>query len=174
MRKHFIALMMVLMIFLIILSVGIAGCSSKSPSTSSVIQPARTSSTPNDPNAFRTAIPTTPTPLPTPTSKPVPKFGRGDIVAYKPVTQETESLYIVLDYDSKNDGYDVTFIHRNDDGSWGHWTFTSTDYYFEREKFEKNYKAPDTWIYGHIDPDQVNCEQLKDPDAVKFFPCTRN
>jgi len=173
MRKHFIALMMVLMIFLIILSVGIAGCSSKSPSTSPVIQPARTSSTPNDPNAFRTAIPTTPTPLPTPTSKPVPKFGRGDIVAYKPVTQETESLYIVLDYDSKNDGYDVTFIHRNDDGSWGHWTFTSTDYYFEREKFEKNYKAPDTWIYGHIDPDTVSCEIPKDPDAAKFFKCAR-
>jgi len=130
--------------------------------------------TPKDPNAFRTAIPKTQTPLPTPTAKPIPHFSRGDIVAYEPVTSDTDNLYIILDYDSKNDGYDTTFIYRNDDGSWGHWTWQSNDYFFEREKFEKNYGKPDTWIYGHIDPDQVHCEQPKDPDAAKFFICTRN
>ena len=173
MRKHSIALTMVLMIFLIILSVSIAGCSSKAPSTSPVIQSATTYPTPNDPNAFRTAVPTTPTPVPTPTTKPVPKFSRGDIVTYEPVTAKTNLLYIILDYDSKNDGYDTTHIFRNDDGSWGHWNWLSNDYYFEREKFEKNYNAPDTWIYGHIDPDTVSCEIPKDPDAAKFFKCAR-
>lgn len=169
MKNDFIAFWILLMTFLLILSVGFAGCLSQSSSAS----PA----TPTDPNAFRTAKPTTPTLPPTPTAKISPKFSKGDIVAYEPVTIETKSLYIILDYDSKNDGYDVTFIHRNDDGSWGHWTFTSTDHYFARDSFEKNYGKPDTWIYGHIDPDQVHCEAPKteqDPDFAKWFPCTRN
>jgi len=156
------------LILLCVISAFIFGMSGNVPSASS---------NPNDPNAFRTAMPTTPTPLPTPTVKQLPKFSRGDIVTYEPVTSKTDSLYIILNYDSKNDGYDTTFIHRNDDGSWGHWTFTSTDFYFEREKFEKNYNAPDTWIYGHVDPNQIHCEPPKpgqDPDFAKFFPCTRN
>ena len=150
------------MIFLIIFSVGIAGCSSKTPST--------TSTTPTDPNAFRTAKPTTPTSPPTPTAKIPPKFTRGDILTFKPVTADDKILYIILNYDSIKDGYDVTYIHRNDDGSWGHWYYGSRDIYFSRTDME----AHGIYVYGHIDPDQIHCEQLKGPDAAEFFPCTRN
>jgi hypothetical protein len=114
-----------------------------------------------DPNAFRTAIPT---PIPTPTAKIPPKFSRGDIVTFDPVTSKTTSLYIVLDYELAADDYHVTFIYRNDDGSWGHWTLLSGDYYFLRHKFEDG-----MWVYGHIDPDKVPCGPLgKDPDSVMF------
>jgi hypothetical protein len=126
--------------------------------------------TPTDPNAFRTAVPTPPTPLPTPTTKIGPKFSRGDILTFKPVTKDDQILYIILNYDSVKDGYDATFIHRNDDGSWGHWYYRSVDMYFSRTDME----AHGIYVYGHIDPDQVHCEELKDPDAAEFFPCARN
>ena len=120
-----------------------------------------TSQTPNDPNAFRTAVPT---PIPTPTGKIPPKYSRGDILTYEPVTAKTTFLWIVLDYTSYDDNYHATHIYRNDDGSWGHWTLLSGDYYFPRQKFEEG-----MWIYGHIDPDQVPCGPLgKDPDSVMF------
>lgn len=126
----------------------------------------------NDPNAFRTAIPTTPTPNPTPTLKKSPRFVKGDIVTWESVTSKTKSLYIVLSYSEPMDTYTVTFIRRNDDGSWGHWDYASIDYFFPREKFEKA-DGVDLWVYGHIDPDKVSCEELKDPDAAKFLPCAR-
>ena len=114
-----------------------------------------------NPNAFRTEVPT---PIPTPTVKPPPKFVRGDIVTDEQVTTDTKSLYMVLDYDSNSDWYHVSHIYRNDDGSWGHWTLLSKDFYFPRDSFEKG-----EWVYGHIDPNQVQCGELNDdPDSVQF------
>jgi len=146
--------------------------SNNSPSNSANPQIIASPSPLNDPNAFRTALPTTPTPIPTPTLKKSPRFVKGDIVTWEPVTSETKSLYIVLSYSEPMDSYTVTFIHRNDDGSWGYWTVTSIDYYFPRENFE-NENGVELWVYGHINPDQVPCEEFKDPDAAKFFACPR-
>jgi hypothetical protein len=127
------------------------------PTSSQQVQP-----TPSIP--FITAIPT---PIPTPTGEIAPKFSRGDIVTYEQVTQKTNKLYIVLDYETADDDYYTSFIYRNDDGSWGHWTLISPDLYFPREKFEKG-----MWVYGHIDPDQVPCGEFNhDPDSVMF--CTK-
>jgi plastocyanin len=67
MRKQSIALMIILMTFLIILSVGIAGCSSQAPSASSVTQPATPPTTTAAPTVAPTAMGTTvgPTPVAT-------------------------------------------------------------------------------------------------------------
>ncbi|MCX6685727.1 MAG: hypothetical protein NTV10_03615 [Methanoregula sp.] len=73
MRKHSIALMIFLMTFLIILSVGIAGCSSQAPSASSVTQPATPPTTTAAPTVAPTAMatPVTPTVVAT-TATPAP------------------------------------------------------------------------------------------------------
>ncbi len=119
---------------------------------------------PINPNAFRTAGPTT---LPTPTIKSSPKFVRGDIVTDEQVTGSTDRLYTILSYDYSADEYHTTFIFRNNDGSWGHWTMLSWDLYFPRDKFEEG-----MWVYGNINPTQVPCGELNnDPDSVKF--CTK-
>ncbi|MCX6692536.1 MAG: hypothetical protein NTW33_10960 [Methanoregula sp.] len=87
MRKHSIALMIFLMTFLLILSVGIAGCSSQAPSASSVIQPATPPTTTAAPTVAPTAmatpvaptvVATTATPAPVnttakPTATPTPQ-----------------------------------------------------------------------------------------------------
>jgi hypothetical protein len=114
-----------------------------------------------DRDGLRTAVPT---PLPTPTAKILPKFSRGDILTYEPVTAQTTFLWIVLDYDQASGDYHTSHIYRNDDGSWGHWTIFSGDYYLPVQKSEEG-----MWIYGHLDPHLVTCGELNhDPNSVMF------
>ena len=73
MRKHSITLMRILMTFLIILSVGIAGCSSQAPPESSVTQPTTPPATTAAPTVASTAIKTTVAPtVVAPTVQPAP------------------------------------------------------------------------------------------------------
>jgi len=57
----------------------------------------------------------TPTTVPT-TAIPAAKFTAGDIIA-KSASSTDQMLYVITQYDTKNDMYTRAWIHKNTDGS---------------------------------------------------------
>jgi hypothetical protein len=89
-----------LICLLLIIGVFIAGCSSESPSTSTV-----------------TPVVTTPSQA---------QFAAGDIIA-KTASGGESQLYVIIKYDPVKDEYERAWISKNNDGSWGHFISNKTD-----------------------------------------------
>ncbi|MDP3564854.1 MAG: IPT/TIG domain-containing protein [Methanoregula sp.] len=78
----------------------------------------------------------TTTPVPT-TVIPAAKFAAGDIIA-KSASSTDRMLYVITQYDTKNDMYTRAWIHKNTDGSWGYFRDNKTEK-VERVLVEKVY-----------------------------------
>jgi hypothetical protein len=78
----------------------------------------------------------TTTPVPT-IAFPQAKFAAGDIIA-KSTASTDQMLYVITQYDTKSDMYTRAWIHKNADGSWGHFTDNKTEK-VERTLVEKVY-----------------------------------
>lgn len=76
------------------------------------------------------------TPVPT-TALPAAKFSAGDIIA-KSASSSDQMLYVITRYDTTNDMYTRAWIHKNTDGSWGHFNDNKTEK-AERTLIEKVY-----------------------------------
>jgi hypothetical protein len=76
------------------------------------------------------------TPVPA-TTLPEARFVSGDIIA-KSASSADPMLYIITQYDTKSDMYTRAWIHKNADGSWGHFTDNKTEK-VERTLVEKVY-----------------------------------
>jgi hypothetical protein len=83
------------------------------------------------------------TPVPTSTL-PAAKFVAGDIIA-KSASSTEQTLYVITQYDSKNDMYTRAWIHKNADGSWGHFSDNKTEK-IERTLVEKVYPVKLTHV----------------------------
>ena len=78
----------------------------------------------------------TTTTLPT-TALPVAKFAAGDIIA-KSASSTDQTLYVITQYDAKSGMYTRAWIHKNADGTWGHFSDNKTEK-VERTLVEKVY-----------------------------------
>ena len=78
----------------------------------------------------------TTTTVPT-TAPPQAKFAAGDIIA-KSASSTDQTLYVITQYDTKSDMYTRAWIHKNADGSWGHFSDNKTEK-VERTLVEKVY-----------------------------------
>lgn len=78
----------------------------------------------------------TTTPVPT-TALPEGKFSVGDIIA-KSTSSTDQTLYVITQYDTKTGMYTRAWIHKNADGSWGHFSDNKTEK-VERTLVEKVY-----------------------------------
>jgi hypothetical protein len=78
----------------------------------------------------------TTTPVPT-TALPETKFVAGDIIA-KSASSTEQTLYVITQYDAKSGMYTRAWIHKNSDGSWGHFSDNRTEK-IERTLVEKVY-----------------------------------
>jgi hypothetical protein len=67
----------------------------------------------------------TTTPVPT-TTLPEAKFAAGDIIA-KSASSTDPMLYVITQYDGKRDLYTRAWIHKNADGTWGHFNDNKTE-----------------------------------------------
>ncbi|MFA4848790.1 MAG: IPT/TIG domain-containing protein [Methanoregula sp.] len=76
------------------------------------------------------------TPVPT-TALPEAKFAVGDIIA-KSVSSTDQTLYVITKYDATSGMYTRAWIHKNTDGSWGHFSDNKTEK-VERTLVEKVY-----------------------------------
>ncbi|PKL58502.1 MAG: hypothetical protein CVV34_01945, partial [Methanomicrobiales archaeon HGW-Methanomicrobiales-5] len=76
------------------------------------------------------------TPVPT-TALPVAKFSAGDILA-KSTSSTDQMLYVITRYETSDDMYTRAWIHKNTDGSWGHFIDNKTEK-TERTLVEKVY-----------------------------------
>ena len=65
------------------------------------------------------------TPVPT-TAHPEAKFVAGDIIA-KSASSTDQMLYVITQYDTKSGMYTRAWIHKNADGSWGHFSNDKTE-----------------------------------------------
>ncbi|MDO9327079.1 MAG: IPT/TIG domain-containing protein [Methanoregula sp.] len=83
------------------------------------------------------------TPVPT-TALPAAKFAAGDIIA-KSASSTEQTLYVITQYDTKNDKYTRAWIHKNSDGSWGHFNDNKTEK-VERTLVEKVYPVKLTHV----------------------------
>lgn len=76
-----------------------------------------------------------PTPAPTPklTPLPNPKYVAGDVIAKGPIIEEGGTnevgLMTIIAYDKDTDEYEVNYIFRNKDGSWGYFFDEDTKCY---------------------------------------------
>lgn len=95
---------------ILVFGVLIAGCSDQSSTDS-------------------TAVPTT--------ALPVAKYAAGDIIA-KSASSTEQTLYVITKYDTNTDMYTRAWIHKNADGSWGHFNDNKTEK-IERTLVEKVY-----------------------------------
>jgi len=89
----------ILLCFLLVAGVIIAGCSSDSGESST------------------TTVTTT---------APVAKYAAGDIIA-KTDSGNEQQLYVITSYDSAADEYTRAWIYKNPDGSWGHFIDSKTE-----------------------------------------------
>ena len=78
----------------------------------------------------------TTTTVPT-TAPPEAKFAAGDIIA-KSASSTDQTLYVITQYDTKSGMYTRAWIHKNADGSWGHFSDNKTEK-AERTLVEKVY-----------------------------------
>ena len=76
------------------------------------------------------------TPVPT-TALPEAKFAAGDIIA-KSASSTDQTLYVITKYDATSGMYTRAWIHKNTDGSWGHFSDNKTEK-VERTLVEKVY-----------------------------------
>ncbi len=76
------------------------------------------------------------TPVPT-TALPEAKFAVGDIIA-KSASSTDQTLYVITKYDATSGMYTRAWIHKNADGSWGHFSDNKTEK-VERTLVEKVY-----------------------------------
>ena len=76
------------------------------------------------------------TPVPT-TALPEGKFAVGDIIA-KSASSTDQTLYVITKYDATSGMYTRAWIHKNADGSWGHFSDNKTEK-VERTLVEKVY-----------------------------------
>ena len=83
------------------------------------------------------------TPEPT-TALPQAKFVSGDIIA-KSASSTDQMLYVITQYDAKTDMYTRAWIHKNTDGSWGHFADNKTEK-VERTLVEKVYPVKLTHV----------------------------
>jgi hypothetical protein len=67
----------------------------------------------------------TTTPVPT-TAPPEAKFVAGDIIA-KSASSTDQMLYVITQYDTNSGMYTRAWIHKNADGSWGHFSNDKTE-----------------------------------------------
>ncbi|MDO8873502.1 MAG: hypothetical protein Q7V05_12365 [Methanoregula sp.] len=67
----------------------------------------------------------TTTPVPT-TALPEAKFAAGDIIA-KSASSTDQMLFVIIQYDTKSGMYTRAWIHKNTDGSWGHFSNDKTE-----------------------------------------------
>jgi hypothetical protein len=65
---------------------------------------------------------------------PEPKYVPCDIIAEQPTDEDC--LMTIISYNKDTDEYEVGFIHRNKDGSWGHFINEDTSWY-DREFLEE-------------------------------------
>ena len=65
------------------------------------------------------------------------KFAAGDIIA-KSASSTDQMLYVIIQYDANSDMYTRAWIHKNADGSWGHFSDNKTEK-VERTLVEKVY-----------------------------------
>jgi hypothetical protein len=85
----------------------------------------------------------TTTPVPT-TTLPNAKFVAGDIIAKFPSSTD-QMLYVITQYDAKSDMYTRAWIHKNADGTWGHFSDNRTEK-MERTLVEKVYPVKFTHV----------------------------
>ena len=95
-----------------------------------------------------------PTPSPTPTSLPEPKYDPGDIIAEKPI--DKYCLMTIISYDDYTDEYEVNYIFRNRDGSWGHFVDDDTSW-LSREFVEEYHPI----LIAHVDLSTITIGEPK-------------
>ena len=83
------------------------------------------------------------TPVPT-TALPEAKFAVGDIIA-KSASSTDQTLYVITKYDATSGMYTRAWIHKNADGSWGHFSDNKTEK-VERTLVEKVYPVKLTHV----------------------------